>query len=432
MRLNPIILQAAAPALLVLCLVSSCCRSKASIDEEDAILIGVAQAGTKAIIDNEGGSDRIKNMIGQCYDGTTEGSNRKNNAGFGVYGYKQPRNDASNSVRLFNNMRVYPALETRPASISETSDWTYDYPRFWDPNGSYQFIAYWPWMDSSGSGSYATDIESNKTLYLKNVPNWQPVNGNEKDFMTATKTGSYDPDFMQTNKKVYLSFYHILSQLEIRAYYVGSDMEVASGQFGGGVKVKKILLSESSTGAKDVLYGSDATKPGESTDYKQRYDDAKALQASGENDNKIDLAASYMLMDNSTGVLIPFKDELTEKYYMWNSSLTPSAGKAIVDGPVTIGRWLMVPHKWQDINISVNYSYKANEQDGGINPNLYADNVPKTPTTIGEENHAYVVQPGKKYIITLVFDTTSGGITVKQISVQDWVEHDVSFEYYNW
>jgi len=429
MRKYPIILQVAAPIALVLCLVSSCCRDKGSVNEEDPILLGVAQAGgTKAIIDDEGDTNRLVNMIGQCYNGTTEGSARLvyegENAGFGVYGYKQSKGDPNSSVKLFDNMAVYPAPDTRPATIDPaTTEWTYAHPRYWDQNGSYQFIAYWPWLPNSGSGSLAEDIESDKTLYLRNIPNWQPVNGTEKDFMTAVKTGSYDPDFKQTDKKVNLSFSHILSQLEIRAYYVGSDMEIANG----GVRIKKILLSESQEGASDVLSGDDSTESGESTDFKQRYDDAKAMQAAGQNDNKIDLAASYMLMEDNTGVLIPFKDELSEKFYMWNST-----ARVEISGPVTIGRWLMVPHKWDGINISVNYSYSSNAENGGINPNLYASDVPKTPTTLGEENYSYVLQPGKKYILTLMFDTTSGGISVKQISVQDWVEHNVEREYYNW
>ena len=451
MRKYPIILQVAAPIALVLCLVSSCCRSKVSIEEEELILLGVAQAGTKAIIDDEDATARLRNMIGQCYDGTAAGSQPLSTAGFGVYGYKQSKGDPSSSVRLFNDMRVYPA-DSRPATIDPaTTEWTYAYPRYWDKNGSYQFIAYWPWLsptEPTDGGSYAADIESDKTLYLRNIPNWQEVNANAKDFMTAIKTGSYMPDFYdeenQRAKKVTLSFGHILSQLEIRAYYIGSDME-GTNAFGGGVKVKKIMLSESLAGAKDVLYGSDATKRGESTDFKQRYDDPKALLATGDADNKIDLATSYMLMDkeNETGVLIPFKDELTEKYYMWDGSANEGHGARVQknDGPSLVGRWLMVPHTWQGINISVNFAYNLKSTPiSDINPQLTDPSdrtkpnaaVPKTPTTIGEENYNYVLQPGKKYIITLVFDTTSGGITVKQIAVQDWEEHDVSFEYYNW
>ena len=403
----------------VVLLPASCCRQhKLRFEEQNPqIRMGVTLAGSKAVISDPDNANRIKQMIRDSYDGTGQKT-----GGFGVHGFKEVNHV---STKLFDNMRVYPDitignLNAKPDldDIADNTKWEYQPLRYWDRNAAatYQFIAYFPWVPGEAdaqdaSKPYATSATreqlaqdyDDKELTLHNVPNWQFGGDGAMDFMTTTRRGRYAVDF--STGTVNLSFNHILSQLVIKAYYIGSDKTSS-----GGVKIKEIILSESATDAGDVLTAG-------TTDFKQKYYDAKARQVTvatdGNSANIADLGASVRLFaDNNVTVgeneiSVPFRDEMIDQ---------PNFE------PAVIGSWLMVPHKWQNLKIAA--TFKTGEGD------------PKTsegvPVTLGSEVNQYVIQPAKTYIITLLIDTSGGGLEVKTVAVKDWSDNEIPREVYNW
>ena len=90
--------------------------------------------------------------------------------------------------------------------------------------------------------------------------------------------------------------------------------------------------------------------------------------------------------------------------------------------PAVIGSWLMVPHKWQNLKIAATFKT-------GVNDPKTSEGV---PVTLGSEVNQYVIQPAKTYIITLLIDTSGGGLEVKTVAVKDWSDNEIPREVYNW
>jgi len=399
--------------LMVVALLDSCCKHHSS-DDDTPIVMNVSQTGTKAMIDNPDNQVRIKQMMRDSYD-----ANGLRTGGFGVHGFKTVNQTAS---KLFDNMRVYPNISlnvnSKPdlAAFPDNTGWTYQPTRYWDrnPAASYQFLAYWPYLPSEPDANdatkpYATSPTKqeltanydNKELTLHNIPNWQTVSiGNNLqddvcDYMTANRRGIYASDF--STGIVSFSFNHLLSQLIIKAYYIGIDKTSS-----GGVIVKGFTMHKS--GADDQVLGAGTT------DFKQRYDDAKARQVTiaddGQGVNIADMVDEYKFFDYSTGISIPYDNELDD---------TPAA-------PVVIGSWLFIPHKWQDLVLTVTRKVGAdNDSESG-----------PAQITLGSDRDQYKTLAGKTYTVTLMFDTSSGGLVVASIDVQNWTEQKAIREVYNW
>ena len=383
-------------------LLAGCCRSnKISIsqDVDDIpILLSVKSTGTKAIIDESDDSNAKQKMIWYSFDG----------GGFGVHGYKTV--NTQSPFHLFDNTRVYPAV-SKPNNLDEVDDantpWTYSPLRFWDLTASYQFLAYWPILPAYNANNssvlsvsapdYPATVDA-EILTIHNVPNWQPVNGSEKDLMTAAEGGRFSPDFY--TGVVPLHFKHMLSQLVIKAYYIGVDYDKNDGP---GVKIKDIILGKSANNDKVLGDGS--------TDMRQAYSDNTASPATGEGVNGIDMADSYTLLSSDKlsddDIRVNYKDEADD-----DTSVNPSL----------VGKWLFIPHKWQDLTISVNRKF-------GNKNTAYSEPV---PVTLGTQHDSYRTLPGKIYVLTLMFDTSDGGLTVASVDVQNWTEQKVTREVYNW
>lgn len=405
MRVNKHISVALKLTVLVLMVlpIHSCCKHKHNLHEDGIpIMLGVAQAGTKAVIDDPLNALRIKQMMRDSYD--TLGNKT---GGFGVHGYKMV---GHTNTKLFNNTRIYPDITLNVNAKPDTSlfvantQWAYSPIRYWDsnPDASYQFMAYFPYLPSqthptkpyvsSPTQEYlnSEDHYDEKELTLHNIPNWQVVSDTVCDFMTATRRGLYSSEF--ANGKVTFSFNHILCQLVIQAYYIGVDKTSD-----GGVKVKGITLYESANGATDVLGDG-------STDFKHRYYDVRAQQV--ETGNTADMAASKELFASNSGISISYDNELDNN---------PAQ-------PQLIGSWLMVPHKWQDLRLKANRKFGTATEE-------WSDYV---TVTLGSSRDNYDLKPGKTYTITLLFDTSSGGMTVDAIDIQNWTEQKYKHEVYNW
>ena len=399
---NPYILTILTLTVSAATLLQSCTfHEKETINERIPMGIGVEEAGTKAIVEGETPSERMTAMVSQCFDG----AELKENAGFGMYGFKKV---SETSTQLFDNTLIYPD-QNSPATT-----WSYSPLRFWDLTASYQFIAYWPYREAtSGNGFHVTSMaparpdpieDQHKEIRLHHVPNWQMVNDTVKDIMTATTVGRYNPDFSFFGS-VRMSFHHVLSQLVVKAYYIGSYLD---STLTGGVVVQGIKLYASKDASDNYI---DSVLIGGTTDFKQRYDDDKPVLLTKKMDadaDTIDKDIMYTLWDDDTFAdTIAYKNELEEDPYF---------------EPTVINRWLMIPHRWKDLGLKV--VYKEGSAERQISEQV--------SVTLGKEHDDYYTLPGKTYIITLLFDTSNGGVTVESIAVENWITHDVTRELYNW
>lgn len=121
----------------------------------------------------------------------------------GVFAYKQLADGTK--VSVFDNEKVY----------YNGSVWTYDNTKYWDRAAtSYYFVSYSPQLTDA-------DVEFHKEadqLYIKNIPNWQAIDANAKDYVAAKHRGAVEGGYITANgvQPVPLDFSHILCQLEVK------------------------------------------------------------------------------------------------------------------------------------------------------------------------------------------------------------------------
>lgn len=400
------LLRVVAIFISVLPILASCNKehNATSVEEADQLKIKLGcSVGTKAVINSN--KDLVKQMVAA-------------HQGFGIVGYKMVTdpNDPDNveTTRLFDNFEVKPVVNDNDENYVPIS-WTYSPVRYWDARSSvsYQFIGYWPRLGSTSSASpYVTIDDDNKVLTIHNIPNWQRValndqgvasgTGSEIDFLTTTREGSY-ADFRSgiDDHVVDLTFSHLLSKFTIKAYYIGPEVTEEYG-----VRIKKITLQSSGENVLDGVKNADNSEPA-STDFKRSTTDLLATQVTTGGANTIDMVNSYVLF-NEESVPIKFKNELYD-----DPDFVPT----------TIAQWLMVPHVWKDVQFVVEY---AKETSGNTKE------TKSSPVTIGAEHDDYATLPGHAYAVTLFIDVSNSGLSVASIAVEDWTEHDVTKELYNW
>ncbi len=365
------------PAVLMFTasIVTSCCKHHDTA-VEPAIVMGVSSTSTRAALQG------LPDLIEQSYDGNT---------GFGVFGYKNFRNTQTNVItptQLFDNVIV------RPSSSEPTAVWTYQPLKYWDsnPNSSYQFLAYWPYSNTNVT-------ETDKIVKLTDIPNWQS-DPSAIDYMTATQYGRYSgADGFQANQgKVSFRFEHILSRLIIRAFYIGTRQDT--------VTVTGFTLHESATAAGDVLVNG-------TTDFIHDFSVAAntTVQDDAAGADKADFGSSYTLL-NHAEIGIPQLSYVDER--------VPEPRDTIRS---TVSSWLMVPHAWNGVKLSVSYKI--------------AQGAEKTSDpialTLGKQTDGYYTKPGYTYVITLKFNTAGEGVTVQSIAVRGWIDvDDVNWEVFNW
>ena len=407
-------------------------RDKHKVKEADQVItMGIRDAGTKAVIESSSEDTRLYQMIRDCFG--QNGNEWTVKGGFGVHGYKTVNSDPT---KLFDNMRVYPDLimpnlsgkpdlddvETAVLSLIDGIDWVYTPLRYWDRNplASYQFIAYWPYLpgesDVAAADRSTTNYASspskqdildgaNKELVLHNVPNWQTANDGAMDFMTATSVGRYADEY--STGVVNLSFSHLLSQLVIKAYYVGREerTQEEDGVITGGVRINSITLSAYTPVNGDPQPAGNAATyqvlGGGTTTFTQRYD--------ADPTSTVTLADGYQMQGVSNAPII-FKNEMSEDPDYINNF-----------APVEVARWLMVPHTWYKQNMTISFSVGSTVKTSSA-----------IPVSLGTAAPGYATQPGKTYVLTLIFDTTGGGFEVESVAIKDWNEYEIEKEIYNW
>ncbi len=360
---------------ITILLVTSCCKHR-DVTVEPAIVMSVSSPSTRAAVQG------LPDLIEQSYDGNT---------GFGVFGYKNFRNTQTNVItptQLFDNVIV------RPSSSEPTAVWTYQPLKYWDsnPNASYQFLAYWPYSDSNVT-------ETDKVVKLTNIPNWQP-DPSAIDYMTATQYGRYSgPDGFSANQgKVNFRFEHLLSRLIIKAFYIGARQDT--------VTVTGFTLHESGTAAGDVLVNG-------TTDFIHDFSVAAntTVQDDAAEADKADFGSSYLLL-NQAEIGIPQRSFVDERL--------PEPRDTI---RTTVSSWLMVPHAWNGVKLSVSYKI-AQGMERTSDP---------IALTLGKQTDGYYTKPGYTYVITLKFNTAGEGVTIQSVAVRGWIDvDDVNWEVFNW
>lgn len=360
---------------ITILLVTSCCKHR-DVTVEPAIVMSVSSPATRAAVQD------LPDLIEQSYNGGT---------GFGVFGYKNFRNTQTNIVtptQLFDNQIV------RPSSSEPTAVWRYQPLRYWDSNSnaSYQFLAYWPYTNSNVT-------ETNKVVKFTGIPNWQS-DPQAVDYMTATQYGRYSgPDGFSANQgKVSFRFEHILSRLIIKAFYIGAKTDT--------VTVTGFSLQESATAAGDVLV--DGT-----TDFIHDFSVAAntTAQDNAAGADKADFGSSYPLLDQ-VEVGIPQLSYVDE--------MLPEPRDTV---RTTVSSWLMVPHAWNGVKLSVSYK---------VAQGLERTSDP-IALTLGKQADSYYTKPGYTYVITLKFNTAGEGVTVQSVAVKEWIDvDDVNWEVFNW
>lgn len=123
----------------------------------------------------------------------------------GVFAYKELADGTR--VRVFDNERVY----------HKGSVWTYDNTKYWDRAATgYYFVSYSPRLTND-------DVEFHEEadqLYIYNIPNWQAIDANAKDYVAAKHQGAVEGEggYITPNgvQPVPLDFKHILCQLEVK------------------------------------------------------------------------------------------------------------------------------------------------------------------------------------------------------------------------
>lgn len=286
--------------------------------------------------------------------------------GFGVFGYKTLGSD---DTPVFSNTNV-----TASAS-GDSYTWSYTPLKYWDMQADYHFVAYWPHTTESGVVSNDDDTH---TLTLK-MANWQNVNGNEKDWLIATDAGNASTNYFgreQNNGIVYFSFGHLLALIEIQAWYYGNEDKVptiTSLDFGsssnqvpsadGTVSVSK---NYSTTGA--------VTWPAWSS---------------------VSKSNSMTLLSGNTTPLSAFstaEDEFTP----------PENGVDEID---MVCRWLVIPFATSNCPLTVNYK---------IGETTTALQAVVSDLTFG------TLESGKKYTLTLKFNTITNTLDPVSVLVRDW------------
>lgn len=283
------------------------------------------------------------------------------------------------------NNAVAPVMKNQQVTYSD-GKWTYSPVSYWSKSDNYIFTAYAPF-----SSNPTTDLAA-RTMTFSGIPQYQSVmTDNEieraKDILTDTKSGSYQSEF--SNGKVQFELKHELAYLEIRA-------------------VKADIVS-----MRDV-------------DFK---------------------VVSLVLGDNNDQMPVPANDRTFTKNILdnsqsnWSSVNYPDNGKysiiTSIDGqnsipnevdknPLVLAKMLVAPFEFGgDANphsLAFQITYNKNDK---VN----------APTNHDITGHAVTInkfEAGKKYIVTLRFNTASK-VEINTVVVEDWTtESTYEPPVFNW
>lgn len=268
---------------------------------------------------------------------------------FCVDGYKE----GTSNEQVFNKHLV--------VQNANSGKWEYSPTRYWDRKGTYYFGAYAP-----------EDITVNRTkdkgVLAISAPNWQTIDGNEKDIVVATSKGTATYYIDTHYRKVKFDFEHILAQLE--------------------VQIVRSSLSSSEFRLTQLTYGS-VPEQNESTSYNFDY----ALPAHSAMGSAV--LGSMVAYSDATGVVVPGEtdSEVAFKHLVVPFALTDS--------------------KVMTITVRYNASFSSKSREVTVGTGLTA------------------MEAGKRYVLKLTFNggmEISTSLEVADWNTEEVEEDDK----YNW
>lgn len=269
------------------------------------------------------------------------------------------------------NNAVAPVMKNQQVTYSD-GKWTYSPVSYWSKSDNYIFTAYAPF-----SSNPTTDLTA-ATMTFSNIPQYQSVMTDyEKehaiDILTDTKTGSYQKEF--SNGKVQFELKHELAYLEIHA--VKADIaSMRNVEF----KVASLILGDSNNKMAVMVDDREFTKN---------------------------------VLDNtlSTWSSVTYADG---KYPLISSPLDSEIPNEVENNPLVLSKMLVAPFEFGgDANphsLAFNITYNKNENNTQSNHEI--------------TGHAVKInkfEAGKKYIVTLRFNTASK-VEINTVVVEDWRE----------
>ena len=324
---------------------------------EDVIGMSTFHAGTRALVTN------INDMVSQSVDDHT---------GFGVYGYKTK--NSTNHTQIFTNQKV--------TATGTTDDYTWSYTplKYWDMSAYYHFVAYWPHKTSE-----VTHVinGSDHTLTLT-IPNWQP-SATGDDWMIATHEGEASTYVNNSQGIVNFEFNHLLAQIEIRAWYYGNkeiQPTVTSINFGSSN-----YQVPASTAPDNVVTVSKEYSNSNSGLVWTAWNDVKTT-------NTVDLVTSNKVVAQTA-----YSTDAS------GATFTPENNSNTTD---LVCQWLVIPFDTDDRPITVAYNIGEAVQ------------VPVTLSPIPDDGWFGNLESGKKYTLTLKFNTVTNSLEPVLVVVKDW------------
>lgn len=275
----------------------------------------------------------------------------------GVFAYKEV---AGNKTRVFDNVEL----------DFVGGAWTYSPMRYWDRTATYYFVSYSPW---NADVEYS---EENHQLTINNIPNWQAIDSEAKDYVVANDFGVAEGGYITPNgvQPVNLGFKHILCQLEVRV-------------------LKNPFLMNTYT-LSDISYTNVPTV-GDSAIYH--------YNAPTENDE------TGAPMEGAGNMRVPINTQEAQSMAKPNAEIPGNPAQAAA----TTIKHLVAPFG-ADFKITLNYSINGDAAD---------------PVTV--DAGLDQLESNNRYVITLTFN--SGADISADVKVMDWVDKEVETDdKYNW
>lgn len=280
----------------------------------------------------------------------------------GVFAYKEV---AGNKTRVFDNVEL----------DFVDGAWTYSPLKYWDRTATYYFVSYSPW---NANVEYS---ESNHQLTINNIPNWQAIDAEAKDYVVANDFGVAEGKYITPNapngvQPVNLGFKHILCQLEVR---VLKNPFLMNTYTLSGISYTNVPEKE---GTATYLYSA-PTRNNEAGD---------PMEGAGSMEEDLTIQQAPQSMATPNDAVIP--------------------GNPAQAAATTI-KHLVAPFG-ADFKITLNY--KINYGDA---------------TSVTVDAGLDQLESNNRYVITLTFN--SGADVKAAVEVMDWVDKDVETDNkYNW
>lgn len=272
------------------------------------------------------------------------------------------------------NNAVAPVMKNQQVTYSD-GKWTYSPVSYWSKSDNYIFTAYAPF-----SSNPTTNLAA-RTMTFSGIPQYQSVMTDNEiesaiDILADTKIGSYQKEF--SSGKVQFELKHELAYLEIRA--VKADIKSMRDVV---FKVASLVLG-----------------------------DTENQMAQSVNDRTF----TKNVLDNSQSVWsdVSYPDDGQGRYPI----ITSIEGQGSIPNengnePLVLAKMLVAPFEFGGTadphSLAFNITY--NKSDG--------QNVPSNHDITGHAVTINKFEAGKKYIVTLRFNTASK-VEINTVVVEDW------------